>query len=179
MDNIITSSDLISSIMDMASSTTVGMPNVWKKVVSKIKTYNDNEDSEKHMSMGLRLAANTRVIDLKNGILLVETDHPGWIQYLNVYKKFIINGIKREIPDIKLNTLAFRVKGSDFCLADNYDKAFENSQKKQQEKIEKDEKILEEYTKVDDKKEKKELPPELKEKFDSLINSMLTSSEDK
>ena len=63
--------------------------NVWRNVVSKIRTSHDDEDDEKRIPIGERLASNTRVINLKNGVLLVETDHSGWIQYLKVYQKFI------------------------------------------------------------------------------------------
>ena len=52
--------------------------NVWRDVVSKVKPFGADDSDEKRIPIGERLAGNTRVIDLKNGVLLVETDHPGF-----------------------------------------------------------------------------------------------------
>lgn len=175
MNNIINCSDLITNVINMSSVSGNDLPDVWKKVVSKIKTFNDSEDCEKRMPIGERLSANTRVVDLKNGVLLIETDHPGWIQYLKIYQKFIITGIKREISNVKINSLAFRVKDSDFCLTNNYEDQVKKEKDKMNDYYEKQEKTLE---KLEVKREEsKELPPELKEKFDSLMKTMLTNSE--
>ena len=80
-NQIITASDMMNIVPGFSTSPEKNMMNVWKSVVSKIKSPRD-DDNEKRMPIGERLAGNTRVIDLKNGILLIETDHSGWIQYL-------------------------------------------------------------------------------------------------
>ena len=51
---------------------------LWEKVLLRIRSgTNPNE--------GRNLATHSRVVDFKNGILLVEADHPGWIQLLQPY----------------------------------------------------------------------------------------------
>ena len=77
---------------------------VWRKVLLGIKSStNPNE--------GANLAARSRVVDLKNGVLLVEADHPGWIELLQLRKNFILKGLSMFAPDMGVQTLAFRVAG--------------------------------------------------------------------
>ena len=116
-NRILSASDFMSRFTNIDFSKSDKLTNVWKKVVSKISvTKFESENSEKRMSIGERLAGNTRVVDLKNGILLIETDHSGWIQYLRTYQKFILNGLKKELPDLKISSLAFRQAGSNVNL---------------------------------------------------------------
>ena len=87
-NDIKTGSDLTSIFEAIASSNnSYGISNTWKKVVSKIGK-KDEEDDES-LTIGEKLALNSHVVDLKNGILLVETTHSGWIQYLRMNQKFM------------------------------------------------------------------------------------------
>ena len=63
------------------------------------------------------MAAHSKVSDLKNGILLIEVDHSGWIQMIKTYQKYIMNGLKNKIPELKINALAFKLSGTDIKLA--------------------------------------------------------------
>ena len=172
---IVSTADIM---MQFSESSFMGgneLPSVWKRVVSKVHSYaNESENSEKRMPIGERLAGNTRVIDLKNGILLIETDHPGWIQYLKMYQKFIIKGLKRELPNLKISVFAFRVAGSNAALND----VFEEKVKKEfHEKLEKQDKQLDEILGQAEKKGgASNLPPELLQKFESMKESLLTNS---
>lgn len=156
---------------------------VWKKVVSNIRSNRyESEDSETRMPIGERLANNTRVIDLKNGVLLVEADHSGWIQYLRTYQKFIIKGLQMTVPELKIQSLAFRMRGTDISLKDTYEEQLKKSQKEMELKIDKQEKEAEKFFNKSadnvgtDKRFDTTLPPELLAKFDSIRESMLTNS---
>jgi len=133
------------------------------------------------MPLGERLAGNTRVVDLKNGVLLVESDHPGWIQYLRMYQKFILTGLKMNLPNLKITNLAFRVAGEKVSLSDTYEQQLAKSRREMEKKIEEQEKQLKKYEKKSENKENvsSELPPELLAKFDSIRQSMLTNSDNK
>ena len=77
---------------------------VWQKVLLGIKTSaNPNE--------GRNLAEHSRIIELKKGVLFIETDHPGWTELLRMHKKFILRGIEMYAPGLGVQTLAFRLKG--------------------------------------------------------------------
>ena len=143
-NRILSASDFMSRFTNIDFSKSDRLTNVWKKVVSKISvTKFESENSEKRMSIGERLAGNTRVVDLKNGILLIETDHSGWIQYLRTYQKFILNGLKKELPDLKISSLAFRQAGSNVGLYNSYEEQMKTESKQFYEIIEKQERKIE------------------------------------
>ena len=65
-NRILSASDFMSRFTNIDFSKSDRLTNVWKKVVSKISvTKFESENSEKRMSIGERLAGNTRVVDLK------------------------------------------------------------------------------------------------------------------
>ena len=178
MSKIMTCSDLMMKISDIASESN-NMNSVWRKVVSKI---NSNQKGDNKIPLGERLAGNTRIIDLKNGILLIETDHSGWIQYLRFYQKFIITGLKREIKDLKISSFAFRITGSEALLHEAKEKQFNKDIEEVNKKFEKTEEELNKiYAQKDEQKESENrnnstLPPELYEKLENIKRSMLTNS---
>ena len=181
-NRILSASDFMSRFTNIDFSKSDKLTNVWKKVVSKISvTKFESENSEKRMPIGERLAGNTRVVDLKNGILLIETDHSGWIQYLRTYQKFILNGLKKEIPDLNINSLAFRQAGSNVNLYNSYEEQIKNESKQFYDKIEQQERKIENKNlnkneKNDENEDECSLPPEMLAKFDSIRNSVLTNS---
>ena len=186
-NRIVTCADMMMNVANINTSQANNIITVWKKVVLNIhSSKHESEDSEKRIPIGERLAGNTRVIDLKNGVLLVETDHPGWIQYLKFYQKFIINGLKMNLPDLKIHSLAFRVAGSDASLSNSYEEVLAKSRKEMEKKFEKQEEELAKINGAALKNSEKNkaaagstLPLELLAKFDSIRESMLTNSENK
>jgi hypothetical protein len=162
---------VFSNIEEKDANSSNKLFNIWHDVVSNVNGY------------GEKLVAHTKLIDLKNGILLVETDHPGWIQILQIYSKFIITGINRKIPFLKIKSLAYRLEGSNASLCGvDYESTLKKEQQKMNKKIEEEEKAYEKYNKhyaADNSNlsEGDKLPPELKAKFDSIRQSMLTNSD--
>lgn len=143
--------------------------NVWKKVLLRIKNYNNPYEGE-------NLYNHSTIVDLKNGILIVEVDHPGWINILNLHKKYILNGLNLELPELKIKSIGMK-------LAGKKDNIFDSSENKKniindiEKRLKEEEKILNEIYKEDEIKEKVELPEELKQIFNNLKNDMLTNSE--
>jgi len=62
--------------------------------------------------VGERLAAHSRVVDLDKGILMVEAEHPGWIQILQLGQKKTLEALTARFPDLGLRGIAFRLAGS-------------------------------------------------------------------
>ena len=144
--------EIIGSLFDNISpekmNNAINFINGWKSIVSSIK-------STANKNLGEYLVAHTRVIDLKNGILLVETDHPGYIQTLQMYKAYILRGLKQKYPELEIKFLSFKLKGTDIKLHD----------------IERKEEIQKNMQKDDintEIKVKEDLPDELKEIFNKL-----------
>ena len=99
-------SNAFNSIKVENAQNSVNIYDEWKKILSRIKTNSSNPNE------GLNMAGHSRVIDLKNGILLIEADHPGWISLIQFHKKYIINGFRMKFPEVEFKTLAFRLKGN-------------------------------------------------------------------
>ena len=178
-EKIVSAADMMMQAANFGTSSTDRIFTVWKKIVSGVHSFkHESEDSDKRMPLGERLAGNTRVVDLKNGVLLVETDHSGWIQYLRMYQKFILNGLKMNLPELKITNLAFRVTGEKVSLSESYENQLKKSREEMAKKIEDQEKQLKKYEKKSENKGS-ELPPELLAKFDSIRQSMLTNSDNK
>lgn len=92
-------------------------------------------------NFGQNLYEHTSIVDIKNGILLLETDHPGWIQILQMNSSFIIRGLKMYAPELKISSLSYRLKGSNAQLCNvDYDKELKRESEKMNKKINEDEK---------------------------------------
>ena len=142
-DNIVSMQSIMEQCRIFSQSDEGQLPSLWRKVVSRIKSTAENSEREdlinKRMPLGERLASNTRVLDLKNGVLIIESDHPGWIQYLKFYQNFIIKGLKMENPELKITSLAFRLKGKEEKEMDVYEQALKKARAEMEERIRKNE----------------------------------------
>ena len=187
-NEIVSANQLMSKYLNIDFQRADRITSTWKKVVSRVHSNKyESEDSERRIPIGERLAGNTRVVDLKNGVLLVEADHSGWIQYLRFYQNYILKGLKMELPDLKITSLAYRLAGSDAKLSDSYDNQVKKSKEELEEKIDRQELELKKfYESKNDKKNKAEnqaesekkggLPADLLAKFENIKNDMLTNS---
>ena len=151
-NRIISAADMMLQAANIGTSEANEICSVWRKVVSGVRSFkHDSEDSEKRMPLGERLAGNTRVIDL-------------------------MNGLKMNLPNLKITSLAFRVAGSKVNLSETYEAALEKSIKEMADKLDRQEQELKKYEKP--QKKSSELPPELLAKFDSIRKSMLDLSQE-
>ena len=82
----------------------VQMVNAWKEIVSSI------------YENGPRIADHSRLVDYKNGVLLVETDHSGWTQLLQINSNYILKGLRMRFPQLVIKSLNYRMRGQDFVL---------------------------------------------------------------
>ena len=180
--NIVNAADIISAVTDFSKRDDNDLGCVWTKVVSKIGYKEGVTDSENNF-IGRRLASNSKVVDLKNGVVLVETNHSGWIQYLRMYQNFILKGLKWALPDLKISSLAFRVRGTEASLSDVYENHLEKAKVFMDQKIEKTEKDLENKFAQNPASEKKDknsansgkLPEDLFKILENMKNDMLTN----
>ena len=51
-------------------------------------------------------SAHSRIKDLDRGILLVETDHPGWKQILQTKQSKLLNDYRRRFPDLGISAIS-------------------------------------------------------------------------
>ncbi|WP_147615058.1 DUF721 domain-containing protein [Treponema pectinovorum] len=178
-NDIMNASEMITRIFKNISPSQIEQGNkifnLWREIVESIKSNSINGEN-----IGKNMASHSKVVDLKNGILLVEADHPGWIQMLGNYKKYILRGFEMKIPELKINSLAFRLAGTNAELSKVNSKINEQKERLNEEKkIEEEQRILENsgfaYKSSQEKKEENKLPPELQKMFDDMKKDMLTN----
>ena len=156
----------------------------WRFTLESIRSNAKNGEN-----LGINLYSHSRVIDLKNGILLIEADHPAWIQTFRIYQKYILNGLKRGVPDVKISSLAFRLRGSNVELHSQITE--EKIRSNIEERIQKEERIIQEFDEKNKNTENsqsqdgensknstqnKEIPQNLRQILDRLKADILTDS---
>lgn len=63
-------------------------------------------------SVGERLAAHSKPVDVRNGIVIVEAEHPGWIQLLQLKQEGLLAQLKKAFPELGIRGIAFRLQGA-------------------------------------------------------------------
>jgi len=58
--------------------------------------------------IGLELSSHTKPLDIKNHILYVAADHPGWMQRLMMNQAVILRKIRKEFPLLDIETMVFQ-----------------------------------------------------------------------
>ncbi|PKL05923.1 MAG: hypothetical protein CVV53_06980 [Spirochaetae bacterium HGW-Spirochaetae-9] len=58
---------------------------------------------------GARLGEHSHPADIKHGILIVETEHQGWTQLLQLQQDRILEEIQRRFPDLGIRGIAWRL----------------------------------------------------------------------
>jgi predicted nucleic acid-binding Zn ribbon protein len=85
-----------------------------KEVLQKAGTYSQLFSSWERVSTKCGLpaaAAHSRIAALERGILLVEADHPGWIQLLQTKQRELLDEFSRLLPD-EIRGISFRLMRS-------------------------------------------------------------------
>jgi len=59
-----------------------------------------------HVAVG-GLAAHIRLKDVRDGILIVEADHPGWMQMARMRKEALIAAARTVAPDARILDIRF------------------------------------------------------------------------
>ncbi|MBQ9237848.1 MAG: DUF721 domain-containing protein [Treponema sp.] len=165
----ISAADMVLRVFDTIEKQTFEKANelfvTWRSVVSKVHGY------------GEKLAAHTKLVDLKNGTLLVETDHPGWIQILQLYSDFILTGLRRNYSGSSIQSLAFRLEGNNASLYDvDYDALLKAGQEKIVQKLDADEAAARNRFPHESSAHEEPLPPELADKFERMKKNVLTNT---
>ena len=62
---------------------------------------------------GEDVAAHSKVTNIKNGVLFVEVDHPGWIQMIRLEEKKILSRIAQRHSGVAIRSLRIVTDGGD------------------------------------------------------------------
>lgn len=58
--------------------------------------------------VGTDLAAHAEPVDIKNGALYVEVDHPAWLQRLHAKQADILKAVQDRFPNLQIRQICFR-----------------------------------------------------------------------
>jgi len=90
--------------MESAKSS-AGLFSSWEKIVAEIWP----ADEEQKKDDVPAAAVHSRIRELEKGVLLVEADHPGWIQILQTKQAELLAVVRRRHPDLDIRAIAFRL----------------------------------------------------------------------
>ncbi|MDR2103241.1 MAG: DUF721 domain-containing protein [Treponema sp.] len=54
-------------------------------------------------------AAHSRIAELERFVLLVEADHPGWVQLLQTKQRELLGAVQRRFPELTITGISFRL----------------------------------------------------------------------
>jgi len=104
--------------MDTARATT-GLFSSWAQIVKEAWPQSDQDNSDNPGFDDIPAAAvHSRIRELERGILLIETDHPGWIQILQTKQGALLLAVQRHYPELKIRGIAFRLNREPFSSTD-------------------------------------------------------------
>lgn len=61
--------------------------------------------------VGDRIADHAEPVDLRGSALIVEADHPGWVQMIMISQARILRQVQKQFPELSINALHIRVAG--------------------------------------------------------------------
>lgn len=61
---------------------------------------------------GRELGSRSRVVEVEDGVLVVEVDHPGWLQMLQLRKRAILEAARKAVRGGRIEDLRGRASGS-------------------------------------------------------------------
>jgi hypothetical protein len=83
-----------------------------EKLLKKAQGYSDLFSSWTRVTEGCGIpvaAAHSRITELERTILLVEADHPGWVQILQTKQTQLLNMVQRRFPTLEIRGISFRL----------------------------------------------------------------------
>ena len=82
------------------------------------RSENTRSESAAEGSVDIPAAAvHSRIRELERGVLLVEVDHPGWIQIFQTKQGVLLSAVQRRYPELDIRGIAFRLSREPFVKA--------------------------------------------------------------
>lgn len=58
---------------------------------------------------GEQVAAHSRIRDFEKSIIIVEAEHPGWIQLLQTKQRYFIDSFQKKFPELHIRGICFKL----------------------------------------------------------------------
>jgi len=104
--------------MDTARATN-GLFSSWVQIVKEVwpRSNQDNLDNPGIEDIPAA-AVHSRIRELERGILLIEADHPGWVQILQTKQSALLSTVQSRYPKLNIHGIAFRLSREPFSSTD-------------------------------------------------------------
>jgi len=60
--------------------------------------------------IGKKIYGHSRIIDIIDHVLIIEVDHPGWLQIMTLKEKEILKKIGQKYPELEIKHLKYQLK---------------------------------------------------------------------
>ena len=87
-------------------------------LIRSAKGYSDFFSSWKSI-VGDRLGAHSRIVELEKSVLLVEADHPGWIQLIQMNRSSILESIHKRFPELPVTAISIKLSSANSVVNSN------------------------------------------------------------
>jgi len=96
-----------------------GLFSSWVQIIQEVwpQSGHDNADNAGFEDISA-VAVHSRIKELERGILLIEADHPGWIQILQTKQGKLLSAVRRRYPELNVRGVAFRLSREPFSSED-------------------------------------------------------------
>jgi predicted nucleic acid-binding Zn ribbon protein len=62
---------------------------------------------------GPELGTRSRVVEVEDGVIVVEVEHPGWLQMLQLKKRALLEAARKAVPGGRIEDLRGRMGGGE------------------------------------------------------------------
>ena len=99
-----------------AAKSTAGLFSSWINIIKEVWPWSDTDNPGFEDIPAA--AVHSRIGELERGILLIEADHPGWIQILQTKQNQLLSAVQRRYPKLNIRGIAFRLSREPFSFTD-------------------------------------------------------------
>ena len=82
-----------------------GLFSSWKKIVAEVWPRSPGAEHDDIPAA----AVHSEIRELEKGVLLVETDHPGWTLQLKTKQSELLSAVQRRYPELGIQKIVFRL----------------------------------------------------------------------
>lgn len=149
--------DVINDIYKVFNSNKMEQTNnvykIWEEILLSVKSFVTP-------NYGKNMLDHSKIIDIKDETMIIEVDHTGWMQLFETHKTYLLNGLQKKIPEIKIKNITYKLKKTE-----EKNTARTITHQEIQEAYDKQDAMLQKNKILTPIKEKKKLPRELEEIF--------------
>jgi len=99
--------------METARSS-AGLFTSWAEIVAEAWQNKEGASQDPDLEDIPAAASHSRICELEKGLLLVEADHPGWIQILQTKQHELLAAAQRRYPELDIQNIAFKLSREPF-----------------------------------------------------------------